>query len=66
MPIFLRLSTDLDFLNRRFAVMGLNDHRTPESLQILTDLLERESDDNVQGEIANSLFEFGQVSIPSL
>ena len=65
-PIFQRLSTDPDFLNRRFAVMGLGGHRTPESLQILTDLLERESDDNVQAEIANSLFEFGPASIPLL
>ena len=65
-PILQRLSTDPDFLSRRFAVMGLGGHRTSASLQILKDLLEREPDDNVLAEIANSLFEFGQASIPLL
>lgn len=65
-PILQRLSTAPDFVSRRFAVMGLGDHHTPASLQILTDLLEREPDDNVLAEIANSLFEFGQASIPLL
>ena len=58
-PILQRLSTDPDFLSRRFAVMGLGGHRTSASLQILPD-------DNVLAEIANSLFEFGQASIPLL
>jgi HEAT repeat protein len=65
-PILQRLSTDPDFLCRRFAVMGLGNHRTPESFQVLKDLLNQETDDNVLAEIANSLFEFGQESVPLL
>ena len=65
-PILQRLATDRDFLCRRFAVMGLGNHRTPASLQALKDLLEQEQDDNVLAEIANSLFEFGEESVPLL
>lgn len=65
-PLLHRVATDADFLCRRFAVMGLGNHRTPASLQALQDLLDRETDSNVLAEIANSLFEFGDVSIPVL
>ncbi|WP_017653343.1 HEAT repeat domain-containing protein [Fortiea contorta] len=65
-PILQRLSVDPDFLCRRFAVMGLGNHPTPASLQILKDLLQREPDDNVLAEIANSLFSFGDESVPLL
>lgn len=65
-PVLQRLSTDPDFLCRRFAVMGLGNHRTEASLQVLKDLLQQERDDNVLAEIANSLFEFGEESVPLL
>jgi HEAT repeat protein len=65
-PILQRLAVDQDFLCRRFAVMGLGNHRTAASLQVLKDLLEQELDHNVLAEIANSLFEFGDESVPLL
>ncbi|MBW4643864.1 MAG: HEAT repeat domain-containing protein [Goleter apudmare HA4340-LM2] len=65
-PILQRLAVDQDFLCRRFAVMGLGNHPTAASLKILKDLLEQESDHNVLAEIANSLFEFGDQSVPLL
>jgi HEAT repeat protein len=65
-PILQRLATEPDFLCRRFAIMGLGNHRTPESFQALKDLLEQEKDQNVLAEIANSLFEFGSDSVPIL
>ncbi|MBW4552913.1 MAG: HEAT repeat domain-containing protein [Aphanocapsa sp. GSE-SYN-MK-11-07L] len=65
-PILQRLSENPDFLRRRFAVMGLGNHQTPESLTILKDLLAKEQDSNVIAEVANSLFEFGNLAIPLL
>jgi HEAT repeat protein len=65
-PIFQRLTTHSDFLCRRFAVMGLGNHRTADSLAILKDLLEQELDESVLSEIANALFEFGDESVPLL
>jgi HEAT repeat protein len=65
-PILKRLATEPDFLCRRFAVMGLGNHRTAESFQALKDLLEQEKDQNVLAEIANALFEFGDESVPIL
>lgn len=65
-PILQRLSADSDFLCRRFAVMGLGNHRTEAAFQTLKDRLGQEQDDNVLAEIANSLFEFGDQSIPLL
>ena len=66
-PVLQRLAaTEPDFLCRRFAVMGLGNHLTPESFQALTALLEQEKDQNVLGEIANALFEFGDQSVPIL
>jgi HEAT repeat protein len=65
-PLLQRLATDPDFLCRRFAVMGLGNHRTEASLQVLKQLLAQETDDNVVAEIANSLFEFGDAAIPLL
>ncbi|MBW4470585.1 MAG: HEAT repeat domain-containing protein [Stenomitos rutilans HA7619-LM2] len=65
-PLLQRFSTDPDFLCRRFAVMGLGNHRTEASFQALRTLLENEQDDNVLAEIANALFDFGDASIPLL
>jgi HEAT repeat protein len=65
-PFLQSLTTSTDFLCRRFAIMGLGNHRTEQSFQVLTSLLEREQDDNVLSEIANTLFEFGDRAIPLL
>lgn len=65
-PLLERLSESGDFLRRRFAIMGLGNHRTPESFAVLQSRLDREKDPNVLGEIANSLFEFGEPAIPLL
>jgi HEAT repeat protein len=65
-PILQRLAAESDFLYRRFGVMGLGNHPTPESLATLKQLLEQEKDANVLAEIANSLFEFGDQALPLL
>jgi HEAT repeat protein len=65
-PILQKLAAEPDFLRRRLAIMGLGNHRTPESLAVLKNCLEQEQDDNVLSEIANSLFEFGEVAVPLL
>ena len=65
-PILQRLSTDSDFLCRRFAVMGLANHRTEAAFQALKQRLDQERDDNVLAELANALFEFGEQSVPLL
>jgi HEAT repeat protein len=63
-PLLQRLAMEPDFLRRRLAVMGLGNHRTKSSFNALTQLLEDEADANVVAEIANSLFEFGEVALP--
>jgi HEAT repeat protein len=65
-PLLSRLATQGDFLRRRFAVMGLGHHRTEASFEALQALLEQEQDGNVLGEIANSLFDFGDRALPLL
>jgi HEAT repeat protein len=65
-PILQRLSTTPDFLLRRLAVMGLGNHRSDQSLHVLKQLLEQETDANVLAEVANSLFEFGEMAVPLL
>ena len=65
-PALQRLAAESDFLFRRFAVMGLGNHRTPESLATLKQLLEDEKDSNVLAEVANSLFEFGDEALSLL
>ncbi|PZO45153.1 MAG: hypothetical protein DCF19_01285 [Pseudanabaena frigida] len=65
-PILQRLTASSDFLCRRFAVMGLGNHLTDESFQVLTDLLAKEHDDNVLAEIADTLFGFGDRALPLL
>lgn len=59
LPILKQLAQDNDFTLRRLAVMGLGNHCTEESFQILKQLLEIEQDSNVLAEAANSIFEFG-------
>jgi HEAT repeat protein len=65
-PLLKRLATEPDFLCRRFAVMGLGNHRTAASFEALKTLLAQEKDQNVLAEIANALFEFGRESVPIL
>ena len=65
-PALQRLAEESDFLIRRFAVMGLGNHTTPESLATLKQLLDDEKDSNVLAEVANSLFEFGDEALPLL
>lgn len=65
-PLFTRIASDGEFLRRRFAVMGLGNHRTEESFGVLKGLLEVEKDSNVLGEIANSLLDFGDRALPLL
>jgi HEAT repeat protein len=65
-PALQRLAAEPDFLYRRFAVMGLGNHPTAESLATLQQILDEEQDSNVVGEIANSLLEFGDRGIALL
>ncbi len=63
-PLFVAIAQDGEFLRRRFAVMGLGNHQTEASFQALRMLAQEEADSNVLAEIANSLFEFGEPSLP--
>ena len=65
-PVLERLLAGQDVVRRRFAVMGLGNHQTEASFQILKTLLEQEADVNILAEAANSIFEFGEPSIPLL
>ena len=65
-PRLEKLSHSKNFQIRRVVVMGLGNHCTDHAFQILTDVIVREKDDNVLAEAANSLFEFGERSIPIL
>jgi HEAT repeat protein len=65
-PILQKLFQQQDVGLRRLAVMGLGNHLTEDSFQILEQLLQQERDGNVLAEAANSIFEFGDRSIPLL
>lgn len=65
-PLLQRVSHNSDVLRRRFAVMGLGNHRTDQAFAALQEIMERERDANVLGEVANSLYEFGEVALPLL
>lgn len=65
-PLFTSIASDGEFLRRRFAVMGLGNHRTDESFEVLKGLIDVEKDGNVLGEIANSLLDFGDRALPLL
>lgn len=66
-PILQRLSQESSFLLRRLAVMGFGNHAPDEAaLASLQALMNTETDANVLAEAANSLYEFGDVSIPLL
>jgi HEAT repeat protein len=65
-PLLQRLSSERDFALRRLAVMGLGNHQSPASFELLQRILDQEQDGNVLAEAANSLFEFGDAAIPLL
>ncbi len=66
-PILQRLSKESSFLIRRLAVMGFGNHAPDEAaFTSLQALMTTEADANVLAEVANSLYEFGDVSIPLL
>lgn len=65
-PALERLAAETDFMFRRLAVMGLANHPTESAFDILQRLIDRESDHSVLAEAANSIFEFGDRSIPIL
>ena len=66
-PILHRLSQESSFLLRRLAVMGFGNHAPDHAaFERLKALMATETDANVLAEIANSLYEFGDVSIPLL
>ncbi len=67
MPILRHLSQESSFLLRCLAVMGFGNHAPDEAaLASLRELMNTETDANVLAEVANSLYEFGDVSIPLL
>ncbi|MEO0538417.1 MAG: HEAT repeat domain-containing protein [Cyanobacteria bacterium P01_A01_bin.123] len=65
-PVLQQLSQEIDFQQRRLAVMGLGNHLTDDAFQTLARLLTTEKDDNVLAEAANAIFEFGDTSVPLL
>ncbi len=65
-PVLERLAAEKDFMFRRLAVMGLANHPTEAAFQMLQGLIDREEDHSVLAEAANSMFEFGDRSIPIL
>ena len=66
LPILQELFESPDFALRRIAVMGLGNHPTEESFELLTKVLATEQDANVLAEAANSLFEFGDRAVKPL
>lgn len=66
-PILQSLSKDPSFLLRRLAVMGLG-NQAPDAIAFdsLQELIAVETDANVLAEAANSLYDFGDASIPLL
>ena len=65
-PILQKLADEKDIAFCRLAVMGLGNHRTEASFQVLQKILAHHQDGNVLSEAANSLFEFGERAIPLL
>lgn len=65
-PVLQKLAGEKDFGLRRLAVMGLGNHVSETSFQLLRTIIDSESDDNVLAEAANSIFEFGDAAIAPL
>ena len=66
LPILKELSESQDFALRRVAVMGMGNHPTDRSFELLIQTIANEKDANVLAETANSLFEFGDRAIEPL
>ena len=58
-PVLVSLLDSPDFSLRKFVAMGLGNHRSNESFQVLAKMASQENDANVLAEVANSLYEFG-------
>ena len=65
-PILIEQRHDQAFLVRSFVAMGLGRKRSDEAYTALLEMLERESDHNVQAEISNSLGLYGAVAADRL
>ena len=65
-PILEKLFKEENFGLRRLAVMGLGNHLSDDSFQILQKIVREELDANVLAEAANSLFEFSDRAVPVL
>lgn len=65
-PILEKLASENDFGLRRLAVMGLGNHTSEASFQLLQKIVQHELDSNVLSEAANSIFEFGDIAVPVL
>lgn len=65
-PLLIAQQQDSAFLVRSFVAMGLGRKRNDAAYQALLDMLEVETDSNVQSEIANSLGLYGSVSTERL
>ncbi len=65
-PILKKLANEQDFGLRRLAVMGLGNHISEDSFQLLQQIIQQEQDSNVLSETANSIFEFGDIAVPIL
>lgn len=66
-PIFKRLLDEKQDVGlRRLAILGLGKHRTEETFEILSTMLEGNGDPILIAEAANAIFDFGDVAIPIL
>lgn len=65
-PLLIEQRRDQAFLVRSFVAMGLGRKRSDEAYQALLEMLDRETDHNVQAEISNSLGLYGAVAADRL
>jgi len=65
-PLLIAQRCDQAFLVRSFVAMGLGRKRSEEAYAALLEMLEQESDHNVQAEISNSLGLYGEIAAERL
>lgn len=65
-PLLLNQKDDAAFLVRSFVAMGLGRKRSQAGFEALLDMVEHDSDPNVQAEASNSLAMYGEESISHL
>ncbi len=58
-PLLKTKQRDPEFIVHSFVAMGLGNKRTPESFQVLLEMMKNAPDYNVRAETANSLSKFG-------